>query len=53
MVCEVFDVEHKGTGVRGDATKPDNNVYDLQRGSNKESRATKTKGEGKTYEERS
>jgi len=37
--------------VRGDTTKPDNNVYNLQRGSDEESRATKMKGEGKTYKE--
>ena len=43
--------QEKGAGVRDNATKPDNNVYDLQRGSNEESRATKMKGEGKTYEE--
>jgi len=43
--------QEKGAGVRDDATKPDNNVYDVQRGSNKESRAIKIKGEGKKYEE--
>jgi len=38
MVCEVFDVEHKGAGARGDAAKPDNNDYDLQGWSDEESR---------------